>query len=85
MTTLSEHPLPALLRSGVSVTLNSDDPGMFATTLNSEFGVAHHHFGMDAAQLADMSRGAVRASFCAEHLRRRILADIDAYAAGPGV
>jgi aminodeoxyfutalosine deaminase len=85
VTTLAEHPLPALLRSGVGVTLNSDDPGMFATTLNGEFGVAHHDFGMDAGQLADLARTAARASFCAEHLRRRILADIDAYTAGAEV
>jgi len=85
VTTLAEHPLPALLRSGVSVTLNSDDPGMFATTLNSEFAVAHHQFGMDAGRLADLARTAARASFCAEHLRRRILADIDAYTAGAEV
>ena len=85
VTALSEHPLPALLRSGVSVTLNSDDPGMFATTLNSEYGVAHRDFGMDAGQLADLARASVRASFCAAHLRRSMLSDIDAYAAGAGV
>ena len=37
---LAEHPLPALVAAGVMVTINSDDPPMFATTLNDEYVVA---------------------------------------------
>src|SRR5581483_10334276 len=37
---LAEHPLPALVAAGVPVTINSDDPPMFSTTLGSEYAVA---------------------------------------------
>lgn len=34
---LEEHPLPLLLNEGLFVTINSDDPPMFNTTLTNEF------------------------------------------------
>ena len=35
--TLEEHPLPVFVEAGVVVTINSDDPPMFGTTLNREY------------------------------------------------
>lgn len=35
------HPLPAMLEAGLLVTLNSDDPPMFATTRTDEYRAAH--------------------------------------------
>ena len=43
---LAEHPLPALVAAGVPVTINSDDPPMFATTLNQEYAVAAELHGV---------------------------------------
>ena len=60
---LAEHPLPALVAAGVPVTINSDDPPMFATTLNHEYEVAAELLGLDEAGVADLARAAVRASF----------------------
>ncbi len=37
---LAEHPLPTLVAAGVPVTINSDDPPMFGTTLNAEYEIA---------------------------------------------
>src|SRR6195952_5737574 len=38
--TLAEHPLPAFVDAGVVVTINSDDPPMFGTSLNRGYGIA---------------------------------------------
>ena len=35
---LAEHPLPALVAAGVPVSISSDDPPMFSTDLNREYG-----------------------------------------------
>lgn len=78
---LAEHPLPALVAAGVPVTINSDDPQMFSTTLNREYEVAAGLLGLDAPGVADLARAAVRASFADAATQRTILADIDAYAA----
>ncbi len=75
---ITAHPLPRLLEEGLYVTLNSDDPPMFGTTLTNEYRVAARDLGLDAARLADLARNGVRASFLPEHRKREILAEIDA-------
>ncbi len=42
---LDEHPLPQLVEAGLLVTINSDDPPMFGTTLNDEYAVAARLLG----------------------------------------
>ena len=37
---LAQHPLAELVAAGVPVTINSDDPPMFSTDLNSEYAIA---------------------------------------------
>jgi adenosine deaminase/aminodeoxyfutalosine deaminase len=78
---LAEHPLPVLVAAGVPVTINSDDPPMFSTTLNDEYRVAAELLGLDESGLADLARAAVRASFLDEGGRSRLLAEIDGYTA----
>jgi adenosine deaminase len=79
---LAEHPLPALVAAGVPVTINSDDPPMFATTLNNEYAVAAQLLALDAAGVAELARAAVRASFRDEAGKAALLAEIDDYAGG---
>ena len=78
---LEQHPLRTLVDAGVFVTINSDDPPMFGTTLEEEYAVAARLLGLDAAGVADLARAAVRASFLPPDGKDRLLAEIDAYAA----
>ncbi len=77
---LAEHPLPALVAAGVPVTINSDDPPMFSTTLVDEYLVAADLLGLDEAGLAELARTAVHASFLEAGGKTALLAEIDAYA-----
>ncbi|GAB3087189.1 adenosine deaminase [Nocardioides zeae] len=79
---LEEHPLRAFRDAGVTVTINSDDPPMFSTTLNREYGVAADLLGLDESGVADLARVAVRASFADDGTKARVLGEIDAYVAG---
>ncbi|MCG5441883.1 adenosine deaminase [Micromonospora sp. NIE79] len=79
--TLDEHPLPRLVEAGLLVTINSDDPPMFGTTLNDEYAVAARLLGVGAEGLAGLARNAVTASFLDAAGQQRILAEIDAYLA----
>jgi adenosine deaminase len=76
---LADHPLPALVGAGVVVTINSDDPPMFATDLNNEYLVAASLLGLDAAGLADLARTAVRVSFLSQPAKVTLLDEITAY------
>jgi adenosine deaminase len=59
---LAGHALPRLLREGLYVTLNSDDPPMFNTTLTEEYLHAARTFQLDVDTLEQLSLNAVRAS-----------------------
>ncbi|MCW2497761.1 adenosine deaminase [Jatrophihabitans sp.] len=78
---LAEHPLPILVANGVPVTINSDDPPMFSTTLNNEYAVAADLLGLDESGLAELSKAAVRASFLDEPAKRVLVDEIDTYLA----
>jgi aminodeoxyfutalosine deaminase len=78
---LDEHPLPALVAAGVTVTINSDDPPMFGTTIEQEYAVAARLLDLDAAGVAELARAGVRASFLPPAGKSALLAEIDAYAA----
>ena len=60
---LAAHPLPRMLEEGLFVTLNSDDPPMFGTTLTDEYRRAASVLGLSRAQLAGPAANGVRASF----------------------
>jgi aminodeoxyfutalosine deaminase len=74
---IAEHPLPRFLEEGLYVTLNSDDPPMFGTTLTNEYRTAATSLGLDRAQLADLARNGVRASYLTDERKQAILAEID--------
>ncbi len=77
---IEEHPLPALVAAGVTVTINSDDPPMFGTTIEQEYAVAARLLGLDTAGVAELARAGVRASFLPAAGKSALLAEIDAYA-----
>ncbi|WP_433132046.1 adenosine deaminase [Micromonospora sp. CA-240977] len=81
---LDEHPLPRLVEAGLLVTINSDDPPMFGTTLNDEYAVAARLLGVGPEGLAGLARNAVTASFLDADGKQRITAEIDAYLAAAG-
>ncbi|MFF5077599.1 adenosine deaminase [Actinoplanes sp. NPDC000266] len=76
---LADHPLPRLVAAGVPVTINSDDPPMFSTTLNREYQVAADLLNLDEQGVAELARQAVRYSFLDGPGKAAVLAEIDAY------
>ncbi|MFI9343731.1 adenosine deaminase [Streptomyces sp. NPDC052773] len=77
--TLDEHPIREFVRAGVLVTINSDDPPMFGTDLNTEYAVAARLLDLDERGLADLAKNAVEASFLDPAGKARLAAEIDAY------
>jgi aminodeoxyfutalosine deaminase len=77
---LEAHPLRTFVEAGILVTINSDDPPMFGTDLNTEYAVAAELLDLDEAGLARLAQAAVVASFAPDDLKRELLAEIEAYA-----
>jgi adenosine deaminase len=66
---LAEHPLPRLLDEGLYVTINSDDPPMFNTTLTDEYLGVAQILGCGAETIEQLAINAVRASLLSETAR----------------
>jgi aminodeoxyfutalosine deaminase len=77
---LADHPIVAFRDAGVTITVNSDDPPMFGTTLNREYEIAADLLGLAEDGVADLARAAVQASFAEEAVKSALLAEIDACA-----
>ena len=74
MASLEEHPLRAFREAGVVVTINSDDPPMFGTTLNREYEIAAELLDLDETGVAELARTAVQVSFAPNDVKDRIVA-----------
>ncbi|MBB1242063.1 adenosine deaminase [Streptomyces durbertensis] len=79
VTDLEQHPLKEMVAAGVLVTINSDDPPMFGTDLNTEYHIAARLLGLDAAGVAGLAKNAVEASFLDEVGKKALRAEIDGY------
>ena len=75
---IAAHPLRRMVEAGLYVTLNSDDPPMFGTSLNNEYLVAGRDLGFSPAELAGLAANGVRASFLDEPAKQALLSEIAA-------
>lgn len=75
------HPFPALRAAGCRVTLSSDDPPYFHTSLKREYEVAAEHFGLDETALTAVTRAAIEAAFVDEETRAALLSRLERSAA----
>lgn len=69
---LAGHPLPRLLAEGLYVTLNSDDPPMFNTTLTQEYLAAAQTFNFGVDTLQGLVLNGLRASLLPVETRLHI-------------
>lgn len=74
---IEEHPFGALLHAGVPVTVSTDDPPFFETTLEEELRNAARIAGLDRPGLAGLQRRAMAVGFAPPDVRDRVLTAID--------
>ncbi len=72
---LETHPLPRMIAAGVPVTLSTDDPPFFGTTLCREYERAHSELGLSPAQLWQMNLNGLRYGLADTGLRRLLLCE----------
>jgi len=79
---LEHHPFDRLRRAGLVVTVNSDDPPLFATTLTDEYRRVGAAYGYEAEVLAGLALAGLRSTFLGDaekdererHLRSELVA-----------
>ena len=79
---LAEHPFRQLDEMGLLVTVNSDDPPLFNTSLCQEYEVLVHEFGYETVDLMRIARNAFVVAGVETDVKTRLLAEFDTWAVG---
>jgi adenosine deaminase len=77
---LGSHPIDALLRAGVCVSVNTDDPVLFDTDLVHEYVLCIEQFGWLPSDVEGVARASIESSFASPELKSRLLGDLSSYA-----
>jgi aminodeoxyfutalosine deaminase len=75
---VADHPVKSYFDQGLMVTLNTDDPGLFGTTLAREYQLAQETFGFTDEHLRELARNSFEASFLPAEKKLAFLNAVDA-------
>jgi len=78
---ITEHPLRTYFDQGLMITLNSDDPAIFSTSLAREYQLAQDTFAFSDEHLRELARNSFEASFLPAEKKLAFLNLFDAAAA----
>jgi adenosine deaminase len=76
VTDLTKHNLARLLRRGVAVTVNSDDPAYFGGYIGENYRAVARALDLTDAELVTLAENAVRASFLSASAKTALLARV---------
>jgi len=76
---LAQHPIDALRKAGVPVSINTDDPSLLDTTLEASYAACAETFGWDDETIRHLAATSVQASYADPALKARILTDLAAW------
>ncbi len=76
---MEQHNIVDLLRKGVCVTINSDDPAYFGGYMNANFHAVANAHAMTKNEIAQFTRNGIEASFISDDEKARLVALVDAY------
>lgn len=75
---IAAHPIAALRKAGVTVTISTDDPPYFHTDPAREYAALAAAFDWTAEDFRAINRDAAQAAFCGDATRTRIAARLEA-------
>jgi aminodeoxyfutalosine deaminase len=78
---ISEHPVRRYFDQGLMLTLNTDDPAMFGTSLGHEYELVQTEFGFTDEHLRELARNSFEASFLLPEKKLHFLNLLDSAAA----
>jgi aminodeoxyfutalosine deaminase len=74
----AEHPAKNYFDQGIMITLNTDDPALFGTSLAREYQFAQQTFGFTDEHLRELARNSFEASFLPAEKKLELLSLFDA-------
>lgn len=77
---LAEHNIARLLRAGLLVTVNSDDPPYFGGYVNANYAACQQELGLSDSEIVQLAKNSFISSFTTEADKRASLEAVDAAA-----
>lgn len=72
---IQQHPLREMFDAGLPITLNSDDPTLFDTTVTQEFMLAAEQFRFNADEICTIAQQSIKGSFMSPEARKTLLSE----------
>lgn len=72
ITSYDKHPINALKDKGVKITVNSDDPGIFESSLLVEYRILEEHLGWTKRDFVEANEIAAKASFISDAKKQKV-------------
>lgn len=69
---LKDHPIRRFMEAGVKVSVNTDDPPMFGTDMNTEYLMLHRELGFTAEELYNIGLDSIETSFIDEKEKKQL-------------
>ena len=73
---MTEHPLDQLRLAGVPVSVNTDDPALFGTTLEHEYARCVEAYGWNDEIIRSVAHTSIDASFASAEVKARLLGSL---------
>ena len=78
---MAQHNLARLLRAGLAVTVNSDDPAYFGGYMNANYLAVAEALALSREELLQLARNGIAASFLGAADQARLRAELDQFSA----
>ena len=76
---LKKHPLKKMMKKGLLVTINSDDPAYFGGYVNENYIKISKALGLTKKDLYDLAKNSFQASFLKDEEKRILIEKLDCY------
>ncbi len=73
---MADHPLPIMLKAGLKVTLNSDDPSYFGGYIGDNYIAMAQAFDLDRKTMIKLAKNSIGASFASKQRKQRLLLEL---------
>jgi adenosine deaminase len=73
---LSVHPITTFLQHGIRISINSDDPPFFNTSIGKEYDLVQQQYNFSDAMMREITSMAIRDSFMEESLKPELLSRV---------
>lgn len=81
VSTIAQHPILEMFRSGLLVSINTDDPGILQTSLVENYRSVAIAFALSQEEIARLARNSILSSFANNHRKNILLKQLAAYVA----